>query len=59
LERRIDGAKLIDHVCKQAMIGSMSSTISSGIDLKQQLVNALQEKDVVNEFLAKHVVTPS
>ena len=23
MERRIDGAKLIDHVCKQTMIGSM------------------------------------
>lgn len=31
LERRIDGAKLIDHVCKQALL-SISTT--TGVDLK-------------------------
>lgn len=52
MERRIDGAKLIDHVCKQALLNS-GATIASGVDLKQQLVIELQSKDVVNEFFSK------
>ena len=52
LERRIDGAKLIDHVCKQALLNS-SATISTGVDLKQQLVQELLSKDVINEFFSK------
>jgi hypothetical protein len=50
LERRIDGAKLIDHVCKQAL---MKVGTSESADLKERLVDELTNKDVIGEFFSK------
>jgi hypothetical protein len=50
LERRIDGAKLIDHVCKQAI---MNVGTTESADLKERLVDELTNKDVIGEFFSK------
>jgi hypothetical protein len=52
MEKRIDGAKFIDNVCKQLNLGSFKSILFK-TDLTQQLIQILREKNVFQEFFSK------
>ena len=56
LEKRIDGAKMIDQVCKRAINEiSSSATSSSPKGLLQELISTLDEENVVDLFFSSKI----
>jgi hypothetical protein len=53
LEKRIDGAKYIDHICKLALQGTFRSTQNKTQDFTGPLVDKLRDKEVILEFFSK------
>ena len=52
MEKRIDGAKMIDTICRSLNTNSQSSTLAKP-DLSIQLIEMLRENSVFQEFFSK------
>ena len=57
LEKRIDGAKMIDQVCKRAVSEMASSTASSSPKgLLQEPIDTLLEANVIDLFFSSKLI---
>ncbi len=53
LEKRIDGAKYIDTVCRLALQGTLGGKADKSADFTRPLVDKLRDKDVLLQFFSK------
>lgn len=58
LERRIDGARIIDSICRVALINRQLTTVKDGktISLTQQLLHELIKHNILDQYYSKRNV---